>query len=112
MLIKTFFGSPRSPSNIMTSTHKLSLLSTSMSILDGLNYLGWKNQMRAWLQLKGLWQITNGNEKKFNKLDPSTSSAHKANYKQCMDWDNKDDKAYGTILLHVNPSVAVLANSA
>jgi len=28
-----------------------------------------------------------------------------------MDWDNKDDQAYGTILLRVNPSVAVLANS-
>jgi len=29
-----------------------------------------------------------------------------------MDWDNKDNQAYGTILLHINPSVAVLANSA
>jgi len=28
-----------------------------------------------------------------------------------MDWDNKDDQAYGTILLHVNPLVAVVANS-
>jgi len=28
-----------------------------------------------------------------------------------MDWDNKDDQAYGTILLRVNPSVAVVANS-
>jgi len=28
-----------------------------------------------------------------------------------MDWDNKDDQAYGTILLQVNPSVAALANS-
>jgi len=28
-----------------------------------------------------------------------------------MDWDNKDNQAYGTILLRVNPSVAVIANS-
>jgi len=49
--------------------------------------------MRAWLRSKGLWQITNGNEKKFLELDPSTSSAaHEANYKQRMDWDNKDDQ--------------------
>jgi len=84
----------------MSSTHKSSLLSTSMSILDRSNYLVWKNQMRAWPRSKGLWQITNGNEKKFPELDPSASSAaHKANYKQHMDWDNKDDQAYGTILL-------------
>jgi len=28
-----------------------------------------------------------------------------------MDWDNKDDQAYGTILLRVNPSIAVIATS-
>jgi len=28
-----------------------------------------------------------------------------------MDWDNKDDQAYGTILLRVNPSMAVIATS-
>ena len=28
-----------------------------------------------------------------------------------MGWDNKDDQAYGSILLCVNPSVAVLAAS-
>jgi len=56
--------------------------------------------MRAWLRSKGLWQITNRNEKKFPELNPSASSAaRKANYKQRMDWDNKDDQAYGMILL-------------
>jgi len=84
----------------MSSTHESFLLSTSMSILDRSNYLVWKNQMRAWLRSKGLWQITNRNEKKFPELDPSASSAAcEANYKQCMDWDNKDDQAYGAILL-------------
>ena len=34
-----------------------------------------------------------------------------SNYKACMEWDNKDDQAYSTILLQVNPSVAVVANS-
>jgi len=96
----------------MSTSHESSLLSTAVSVLDGSNYLVWKNQMRAWLRSKGLWQITNGNEKKFPELDPSASSAaREANYKQCMDWDNKDDQAYGTILLRVNPSVAVVANS-
>ena len=28
-----------------------------------------------------------------------------------MDWDNKDNQAYGTILLRVNPSIAVIATS-
>jgi len=96
----------------MSATHKTSLLSTSVSVLDGSNYLVWKNQMRAWLWSKGLWQITNRNEKKFNELNPSTTvAACEANYKQCMDWNNKDDQAYGMILLRVNPSVAAIANS-
>ena len=50
---RMFFGSLRSPSNIMSSTHESSLLSTSVSILNGSNYLVWKNQMRAWLRSKG-----------------------------------------------------------
>jgi len=83
-----------------------------MSILDGSNYLVWKNQMRTWLRSNGLWRITNRNEKKFQELDPSASAAaREANYKQHMDWDNKDDQAYGTILLRVNPSIAVIATS-
>jgi len=95
----------------MSTSHESSLLSTAVSILDGSNYLVWKNQMRAWLRSKGLWQITNGNEKKFQELDPSApAAAREANYKQRMDWDNKDDQAYGTILLRVNPSVAVYRN--
>jgi len=96
----------------MSSIHESSLLSTTVSILDGSNYLVWKNQMRAWLRSKGLWQITNGNEKRFQELDPSApAAACKANYKQCMGWDNKDNQAYGTILLRVNLSVAVIATS-
>jgi len=96
----------------MSSGHKSSLLSTSVSILDRSNYLVWKNQMKAWLQSKGLWQITSGNERKFPKADASASQATcKANYKQHMDWDNKDDQAYGTMLLRVNPSVAAVTTS-
>jgi len=57
MMLTCIFGSPRSPSTNMSSSNESSLLSTSMSILDGLNYLVWKNQMKAWLQSKGLWQI-------------------------------------------------------
>jgi len=84
-----------------------------MSILDGSNYLVWKNQMKAWLQSKGLWQITSGNEWKFPEADASASvTTHEANYKSQMEWDNKDDQAYRLILLSVNPSVAVVTSSA
>jgi len=55
----------------------------------------------------------NRNEKKFQELaDTAPSATHEANYKQHMDWDNKDDQAYGMILLQVNPSVATVENSA
>ena len=86
----------------MSSTHKSSILSTSVSILDGSNYLVWKNQMGAWLWSKGLWQITNGNEKKFQELNPSApAAAHEANYKQHMDWDNKDDQVLDYVICHM-----------
>ena len=69
------FGSPRSPSSNMSSSNESSLLSTTVSILDGLNYLVWKNRMRAWLRSKGLWQITAGNEWKFPEADANASIA-------------------------------------
>jgi len=97
----------------MSSSNESSLLSTAVSILDGLNYLVWKNQMKAWLWSKGLWQITVGNEQKFPEADANATIAIcEANYKSWMEWDNKDDQAYGTILLCVNPSVTVVADSA
>ena len=69
-----------------------SLLFTSVSILDGSNYLVWKNQMKAWLQSKGLWQIMSRNERKFPEADTSSSVAIcEVNYKSQMEWDNKDD---------------------
>jgi len=88
----------------MSSGNKSSLLFTSISILDGLNYLVWKNQMKVWLRSQGLWQITSGNEQKFPEADANASVAvHEANYKSWIEWDNKNDQAYGMILLHVNP---------
>jgi len=69
--------------------------------------------MKAWLQSKGLWQITSRNERKsLEAAKNAPSTVQEANYKVCMDWDNKDDQAYGTILLRVNPSVATVATSA
>ena len=52
---------------IKMSQSNESLLTTSIFILDELNYLVWQAQMKAWLRSKGLWQITSGNEKKFPK---------------------------------------------
>jgi len=63
-----------------------------MSILDGSNYLVWESQMKAWFRSKGLWQITNRNEKKFPQVPDTESTANRqANYRACMEWDNKDD---------------------
>ena len=53
-----------------------------------------------------------GNKRKFTEADANASVAIcKANYKSQMEWDNKDDQAYGMILLRVNPPVATVANS-
>ena len=71
---------------IKMSQSNESLLTTSASILDGLNYLVWKAQMKAWLRSKGLWQITSGNEQKFPEADTSASvTICEANYKSRME---------------------------
>jgi len=71
-----------------------------MSILNGSNYLVWESQMKAWLRSKGLWQITNGNEKKFPAaLDTELITVRQTSYKTHMEWDNKNDQAYGLILI-------------
>jgi len=41
-----------------------------------------------------------------------TLTVHEANYKSHMEWDNKDNQAYSTIFLRVNPSVAAVTASA
>jgi len=93
----------------MSSSNE-SVLTTSISVLDGSNYLVWENQMKAWLRSKGLWQITCRNEKKQAQVPNTESTAiNQANVKAQMEWDNKDDQAYRSILLQVNPSVAILA---
>jgi len=85
---------------IKMSNSNETLLTTSVSILDGSNYLVWQAQMKAWLRSKGLWQIMSGNEKKFPKAaDTETVTIQQANYKAHMEWDNKGDQAYGLILL-------------
>jgi len=111
MMLTYTYGSPRLPSKMSTS-NELTLLTISMSILDGSNYLVWESQMNAWLRSKGLWQITAGNEKKFPQVPNMESTTIKqANMKARMEWDNKDNQVYGSIILHVNLSVAVLAAS-
>jgi len=52
-----------------------SLLTTSISILDGSNYL-------VWLRLKDLWQTMSGNERKFPEAATTEMVAiQQANYK-------------------------------
>ena len=89
----------------MSTSNKSSL--TTVSVLDGLNYLIWESQMKAWLRSKGLWQITCSNKKRFPQAaDTESVTIRQASYNSQMEWDNKDNQTYGLILLHVNLSVA------
>jgi len=52
------------------------------------------------------------NERKFPEVATTEMVAvQQANYKAQMEWDNKDDQAYRSILLWVNPSVAAVTTS-
>jgi len=59
-----------------------SLLTTSISILDGSNYLVWSAQMKGCLRSKGLWQIMSSNERKLPEVATTEMVAvQQANYK-------------------------------
>jgi len=52
------------------------------------------------------------NERKLPEVATTEMVAvQQANYKVWMEWDNKDDQAYGSILLQVNPSVAAVTTA-
>jgi hypothetical protein len=69
-------------------------------LFDGSNYRMWSDTTRAWLQTKGLWQITSGQivrpAQMFDEADAPTFAA------RLQTWRNLDDEAFDAIMLSLN----------
>src|ERR1700733_3089810 len=88
--------------NMSSSIEKL------VPLLDGSNYRVWKDSMQSYLMSQGYWRITNG-----QYLKPASLATTNDRYAQVesdrREWDNKDDAAYGSIMLRIAPLLHNLA---
>jgi hypothetical protein len=88
-----------------------SSLEKLVSVFDGSNYLAWSDSMRAWLRSQGYWQVVSGAEKK-PVLPPQATSAQATELgPSIMAWENKNDQAFGSIILRLAPSLRQRANA-
>ena len=92
-------------------------------ILDGLNWLAWKNQMTAYLHWKGLWQIVDGfdsfppsllGKKRHVQaadgttskvIDPPSAELVEASQAKQLEWLNRDDQVQGIIMFWISQSL-------
>ena len=77
-----------------------SSLEKLISILDGSNYLTWADVMKSYLRSQENWQIVTGGYAE--PRDPgtgATTDVRKDYQDNLLHWKNKDDAAFGTILL-------------
>ena len=97
----------------MSSTISIVLL---VPLLDGTNYHQWAIAMKTYLQVQELWSIIGGNKtapKRPAALDNAAKDEQKAIYNVDMaeykakheTWTLKNEKAYGTILLHLSATI-------
>ena len=73
-------------------------------LLDGSNYRVWKDSMQSYLMSQGYWRITNGQYLKPASL-ATTNDCYAQVESDRREWDNKDDTAYGSIMLRITPSL-------
>ena len=88
-----------------------SSLEKLVTVFDGSSYITWADSMRAWLRSQGLWQIASGVETR--PVEPSTgtsAAALKVAARQTL-WDNKNNQAFGSIVLRLAPSIRQRANA-
>ena len=89
-------------SNMSSSIEKL------VPLLDGSNYRVWKDSMQSYLMSQGYWRIANGQYLKPHSV-ATTSDRYAQVESDRRDWDNRDDAAYGSIMLRIAPSLQNLA---
>ena len=61
--------------------------------------------MRAWLRSQGLWQIISGTEVKPTTPAITTSTAATTISDAEAAWNNRDDQAFGSLVLWISPAI-------
>jgi hypothetical protein len=88
-----------------------SSLEKLVSVFDGSNYLTWSDSMRAWLRSQGFWQVVSGAELKPILLPQATAVQTTEIGARITAWENKNDQAFGSIVLRLAPSLRQHANT-
>ena len=85
----------------LIATTMSSSLEKLVPLLEGSNYLIWAGLMRPYLQSQGMWHIVNGDEPKPRALAAMATNAAEVAAREAehKDWNNKDDQAFGAIML-------------
>jgi hypothetical protein len=88
-----------------------SSLEKLVSVFDGSNYIMWSDSMQAWLQSQGFWQVVSGAEER--PMQPAQSTVAQATEinTRITAWENKNDQAFGSIILRLAPSICQHANA-
>jgi hypothetical protein len=76
-----------------------------------LNYLTWSDSMRAWLLSQGFWQVVSGAELKPVLLLQATAAQTTEIGARITAWENKNNQAFGSIVLRLAPSLRQHANA-
>ncbi|KAJ3500326.1 hypothetical protein NMY22_g19292 [Coprinellus aureogranulatus] len=80
---------------------------TFVTRFNGTNAAEWFDAMKAYLQLKGLWLIVNGDYEKPEEVASSAElEVQAARNKEIRDWEIDDGKARGAIVLRLTQSIA------
>ena len=77
-----------------------SSLEKLIPILDGSNYLTWADMMKSYLwSQENWWIVTGGYAEPRDPGTATTTEVCKDYQENLLHWKNKDDAAFGTILL-------------
>jgi hypothetical protein len=88
-----------------------SSLEKLISVFDGSNYLTWSDSMRAWLRSQGFWQVISGAELKPLLPPQATAAQTTETGARITTWENKNDQAFGSIVLRLAPLLRQRANA-
>jgi hypothetical protein len=80
-----------------------------MPIFNGLNYCEWADAIKSFMQYNSVWFLIEGYGSNATTKQPGmprpTLATNSSNAAKVAAWDEKNDKALGTILLYVAPNL-------
>lgn len=82
-------------------------LTTLVSVFDRLNHLVWADKIKAFFMAQDLWSVVNNNFKDPGAVPSSVTDDTKCaqHEDKQKDWASRNQKALGTMHLHMAPAV-------